>query len=396
MFKTLSIQTGLLSSLQIAARVLAFIFFILIARSVSPVDFGIITFFLALAILTTILSDIGLVQWYQRQHATSGKHVFNLLVKTRSWSLLFSLIVLSLLFLWRLFSPLWLLIPLLLILTTEAFTSISDAYYLSEKRAWILGLKQFSKSLIPLLLLSSGFWGITAQSVVWWVVIASILTWFWYFPWSVLKKSESSSVSVFTVLKETKVYAMLTGTSTLYSRGDSVLIQQLLGSAALGFYGLGYRFFEAAGIIPSTVSQILFHQAAKRHGITVTVLVPMVILMGTLGILTALLTGFALPELLPSLVSDSYNSAVLVIQVLSLALVLLFINAPLSAVIQSSNLVNRFLPWGMANTAFNLLINIILLPRYGVIAAAWAMVFTEFTGLVINVYFVVEKFRKHK
>ena len=45
------------------------------------------------------------------------------------------------------------------------------------------------------------------------------------------------------------------------------------------------------------------------------------------------------------------------------------------------------------NTSLNILLNIVFIPYYGLIAASWIMLFTEITGLFINLYFVNKIYR---
>ena len=88
------------------------------------------------------------------------------------------------------------------------------------------------------------------------------------------------------------------------------------------------------------------------------------------------------------LLGPEYSPAINVIRILAVVVVMFFINSPLSTVVQSSDLVSKFLPWGIFNTLLNLVVNLILIPIYGVLGAATAMLLTEITGLGINLYFV--------
>jgi len=60
----------------------------------------------------------------------------------------------------------------------------------------------------------------------------------------------------------------------------------------------------------------------------------------------------------------------------------------LSTVVQSSNYLKSFLPYGIINTVLNIILNLVLVTRYGIVSAAWVMLITEVTGLLINYYFI--------
>jgi O-antigen/teichoic acid export membrane protein len=61
--------------------------------------------------------------------------------------------------------------------------------------------------------------------------------------------------------------------------------------------------------------------------------------------------------------------------------------------VQSSKYVQNFLPFGIANTVGNLILNILVVPIYGIHGAAWVMAVTETTGLIINIYFAQKLYK---
>ena len=54
--------------------------------------------------------------------------------------------------------------------------------------------------------------------------------------------------------------------------------------------------------------------------------------------------------------------------------------------------VEKFLQFGIANTVLNVVLNVTFIPQFGLLAAAYVMLTTEITGLLINVYFVRKVF----
>lgn len=110
--------------------------------------------------------------------------------------------------------------------------------------------------------------------------------------------------------------------------------------------------------------------------------------MTACGIIVSLMLFFASGFLITDLLGPAYNAAILPLKIFCLVLLLFFINSPLATVVQSSDFVSKFLPWGIGNTIANIVLNIIFIPVYGITAAAWIMFLTELTGLFINIYFV--------
>jgi O-antigen/teichoic acid export membrane protein len=119
---------------------------------------------------------------------------------------------------------------------------------------------------------------------------------------------------------------------------------------------------------------------------------PQLIKMTSVMCLMGIVIGIALflfsRVLIVDILGQNYIAAISLLQIFSLVVVLFFTNAPLATVVQSSDLVRKFLPWGILNTILNLVLNFYFIPIYGVIAAAWIMLISETTGLLINLYFV--------
>ena len=177
-------------------------------------------------------------------------------------------------------------------------------------------------------------------------------------------------------------------TSFAYARGDQIVIQYLLNSAALGFYGGAYRYLETLSLLPAALSQNLFPLAAQKEGIRRHQLIKIVAVVAVIGGIISALLFFLSNFFIVSLMGQNYEPAVGVLQILSLVLFLFFLNAPLASVVQSSSFVQKFLPFGILNTIANVLLNIAAIPIYGIYGAAWVMVVTEISGLAINLGFV--------
>ena len=85
---------------------------------------------------------------------------------------------------------------------------------------------------------------------------------------------------------------------------------------------------------------------------------------------------------------SNYLGAVPVFMILGLSFVFFFPNALAGNIIQNSDKFKRFLPWAVANFLVALILCLILIPRYSIVGAAWAVVGGEIFGLIINNWFV--------
>jgi O-antigen/teichoic acid export membrane protein len=372
-----------------ANKVLGVVVFLLFARALAPQAFGQVVLFTTVVTMVTVLAEAGLGTWLQTQSAKSD-HLQTLkeLSSTRLVTFFISAILLAIVgWQFRAFSD---TVAGLLIVSLffEAFIALGDSYYLATHQVSKIALKNLSRVIMVLIGYVWAHSWLSAEVTMMIMTAAAGLTMAWYYPLRAFSLASFSAITKhFTNLKKAAPYSLLMVTSLTYARGDSLLVQYFAGSGALGLYGVAYRYLEGISLLPTAVFQILFPRAAQATRLAATQLRMITFTMGVLGLLTGTALFIAGPFLTSGLLGDSYAGAFPIIQVLSGVVVLFFLNAPLSAVVQSSSLVKKFLPFGIGNTVLNIGLNCMLIPMLGPIGAAWAMLSTEFTGFLINLYF---------
>ncbi len=362
---------------------------IILARMLMPEKFGLLVLFITFVQFTTALADFGLKQWYQtKAHLFNKSAIFRQALHARLLTYIVSLLALLLmLVIWKPFS----LISsgfLLLIIFPDGLLSLAEAYWLERRQSFKVGLRNPLVSLIiavgwALLQFTTDFDQLT---MLWF--LGSFSTLIWFFPWNEFVLSKFSLVEQIRTLSESSKYALLTTSAIVYSRGDQMIIQRFAGSAALGIYAAAYRFIDGINLLSNAVSMNVFPEAAKKGNIKLVQLIKLTLLMGALGIIVGLLLSLSSDLLVIGILGHSYIGTIPLLKIFSILIILFFINAPLSSVVQSSEVVKKFLPWGIGNTVINLILNLVLVPIYGIAGAAWIMVLTEGLGFLINLYFV--------
>jgi O-antigen/teichoic acid export membrane protein len=379
-------------------KAISIIVFIFVARDTNPEIFGKIIFFITVVQIATIFADFGLNQYYQKQSNFLNKRkLINRVLNARLASLFLSIILVFLILITS--QTLNLLISLLtvLLLLPEAALSIFDGFYLVKKQPSRIALKYISKiSLLAITYLIFRKF-IQADQLMSFVVVAwclnSFITAMWFIPWKIIKNWQISFKNSFNTLKKSSKYAVLTLTSFAYARGDQMVIEYRAGSAALGLYNISYRYLETLSLLPASLSQNLFHISGREKGISLKQLLKILFLMAFLGVLAGIGLFYGSDFLTSGILGEAYSGGSYLLKIFSLVLFLFFINSPLATVVQSSKLINKFLPWGVANTLLNIALNIILIPIYGFEVAAWVMLLTETTGLLINLGFVLKIYK---
>lgn len=375
---------------SLISKVFTTLAWIVLARGLTPEKYGQFTLFFTIVQTTTFAADFGLNQYYLKKAEGENKKVlFNKIIKVRTLTLFISILVVGLfLFTAKIFNPLINLI-LLATLIPMSYLSIIEGYFLEKKKSLRISFKLASIGLIFLLGYIFLRNNLTFDLTVIILFISILFTLGFFFPWREIDLNNIlTTPQSITILKHSSPYAMLILTSFLYNRGDSFIIAFFLGNAALGIYGLAYRFLESLSLFPTSLVQNLFPVSAKKAGITKSQINKIFAVMFLLGLFFAVGVFLLTPFLIGDLFPRDYLGAIPILRIFSLVILLFFINAPLATVVQSSKLVKLFLPYGIANTLLNIFLNILFIPVFGIIAAAWVMVVSEITGLIINLFFV--------
>lgn len=370
--------------------------FILFARVLLPELFGQFVLFITIIQLVTAFANMGLKPWFQTQAAQKDPGlVFEQALQARLLTLLVSfLFVLGYLLLVQPFS-LAVSIVLLLILIPEALSSLAESYWLQQHQSARVGFKTPLFFIIAsvIWMLSSMTTSLTTLSVIW--LLASIGTVIWFFPWknirlSSLRRQENT---LLLTLRQALPYAFITTAGLIYSRADQLIIQWFRGFSALGVYSTAYRLIDSINLLPQAIAENLFPEAAKQGSVTLRHLLKIELVLALVGIFIACSLYLVTPWVVPTLLGTEYLSAIPLINIFCVLLWLFFVNAPMASVVQSSPLVNRFLPFGIANTILNVVLNLLFVQNLGLAATAWIMVFSEVVGMGINIYFVRRHYR---
>ncbi|EKD23711.1 MAG: MatE family [uncultured bacterium] len=181
---------------------------------------------------------------------------------------------------------------------------------------------------------------------------------------------------------------------TMYARIDIVMLRFMDGFESVGWYGTAYRFidlaaiFSAALFMPSvfTTLSALYNQADKQKFVaffdkTVRILFSSGLII-TLGII------FFSPLVIAAFFPASFGPSALALRILILAqligsLSLLFNNI---LIIQHKEKIGLYVI--LFSAVFNVVLNLLLIPRYSLFGAAWATVIAEIVNLLVIQHFV--------
>lgn len=283
------------------------------------------------------------------------------------------------------------------------FSNISDAltalFYAHEKAEYpaaistVTTITRASLGVLALLL-GGGVIGLAAVSVVSNIAAVTILS--YLLLQKILRPFQNNDPGLRRYMLGESLPLMINHLlATLFFRIDVLILQPTWGDRAVGFYGAAYKYVDGINIIPSYFTLAIFPlmsryaQTARDSLARAYILSLRLLLMIALPV--AVGTPFIARELILILGGYQYlPDSMIALQLLIWFLPFSFINQVtqyvLIAIDQQRFLTRAFL----IGVAFNVGVNLLLIPRYGYQAAAITTIFSEW-ALLIPFYYSVRK-----
>jgi len=177
--------------------------------------------------------------------------------------------------------------------------------------------------------------------------------------------------------------------NTIYFRIGSVLLSIIKSPSEVGVYGVPMRMLEAVGIIPlyfmNAVLPVLTrslnrndgsHQKIIQYAFDFLVMGSMPIVTGTVVLAYPLTYLISSPEFMSNIKIGFYGSDI-VLQILIFALAFSFINSLFGFIIVADNRQIKLLTRNAIGAALTIVLDLLLIPQFGVRGAAFSNVVTE-------------------
>ena len=165
----------------------------------------------------------------------------------------------------------------------------------------------------------------------------------------------------------------------VYFRADSVIITLTRPTAEVGMYGLAYKIFEVILVFPSFFMNAVYPFMIQKTRNLKKIFQQSALFLFLVSALLSLIFWFAAP--LVSLINIDFVPSVSALRVLSLGLPFFFVtSATMWAIIAVKKQTALAVIYGVS-MIINIVGNILLVPQYGYMAAAWLTVGCE--GLVL-------------
>lgn len=194
------------------------------------------------------------------------------------------------------------------------------------------------------------------------------------------------------LLKEAIPLALMLFFSNVYFKIDQLMLGWIRSDTELGWYSAAYRIFEVAALVPSILMLIALPLFSRLQKDSKEKLVPageqILAMLCTSAIAVAVLITLGAPSIITLFGRDFGADSSLALTVLIWTAVPIFCNFVLTTVLiaigKQINLVYGF----TFGAAVNIVLNLLMIPRWGYLGAAVSTVFTELLLLVLVSIFV--------
>jgi O-antigen/teichoic acid export membrane protein len=172
----------------------------------------------------------------------------------------------------------------------------------------------------------------------------------------------------------------------LYFRLDLVLLSILKGEDDVAVYGLAYRVLEGLMVLPAYFMLALFPEIARLTGQRERV---DAIVRAALSVMEALALPLVLvfavfaDDVIRVIADQDFADAAWVLRILTLALGVSYLNGVYGNALPALGRQNQLFRWSLVVLACNLVVNVALIPPFGVIGAAVAVVLSELVGFAV-------------
>jgi O-antigen/teichoic acid export membrane protein len=180
-----------------------------------------------------------------------------------------------------------------------------------------------------------------------------------------------------------------------YARIDQVIVFEQAGSQAAGYYGAVYRVLEQAHFIPVSVLTTLapiitaLYVADRARMLRVLTLAAEFLAIGSLGALG--FAAVAAEPLMRLFFGEEFVPAAPALPVLGGAFVFICYGYLTGNMLLILGIQKRQIVVGLAGLVVNVVGNLILVPRYGFLGAAWMTLVTEVVVVGTGGYYVVRQ-----
>ena len=403
-------NTTVLLISQIISYILAFFYTIYTARYLGASGFGIISFALALGAILSIFTELGLstltVREVSRDKSLANKYIGNtiaLKIILSSITLVSMVLVVTLLHYPPQIAALIYLITISFVV--GAFTSIFYSVFQAYEKMEYQSIGQIINSIIMfsgILLIINYQLSIVNFGRIY--LIASVISliygiiicmWKFILPrieidlnlWKFVLSKVEIDLNLWKFLIIEAIPLTISSVFLLIAfRVDTILLQIINGNVAVGLYNAAYSLMTALMFVPLVYVSAIFPMLSRLNVSSKELLKisyeRSVKYLVILGLPIAVGTTLLANPIILIIYKSGFSQSIVALQILIWSIPIIFVNYILGTDINSINKQRDIVKTAFVAMLLNIVLNLLLLPKYGLIAACFITVLTELTCFI--------------
>ncbi|EKQ52024.1 MAG: membrane protein involved in the export of O-antigen and teichoic acid [Methanobacterium sp. Maddingley MBC34] len=394
-------NTTLLFISQLIVSALSFLSILYTARYLGAAGFGILSFALSFSYIFFVIADLGLntltVREVARNKSLTMKYLGNvLLIKILLIFLTWGLVIL---FVNLLGYPQETMIVIYYVSSSVILTSFFGIFYSifqAYEKMEYQSLGQILNSILMfvgvIIAINFGF-DIIGFSILYLVSSVIVLAYnlvicLWKFS---IPKIEYDKEFWKVTVKESLPYGLTAISVALYTYIDCVMLSLIQSNEVLGWYNAAYRLVLFLVFVPITINIAVFPSMSKFHISSPDSLKKMnekyFKFMIILGIPVGIATTFLANKIILVVFGSEFIPSILTLQILIWTIVFTFAGAAFVRLLEATNKQLILTKITGISVVVNVLLNLVLIPKYSLIGASIVAVLTEIilVGMVFRV-----------
>ena len=172
---------------------------------------------------------------------------------------------------------------------------------------------------------------------------------------------------------------------------------ELSNTESVAIYSLAYKVFEVLLVLPTffmnSVYPVLVLDMEKGESILKKTFSKVIHFSLFSGVLVGLLGIIFAPLAIRILGGEGFNQSIDVLKILSGGIFIFYLTSPISWLIMTLGY-QKYLPWiYFVSFSFNMILNLIFIPKYSFYGASWITIASEFIVLILLLIFARKSWR---
>lgn len=191
-----------------------------------------------------------------------------------------------------------------------------------------------------------------------------------------------------TIVRESWPAAAILILNAVYFRIDTVMLSLWRPAVEVGLYSLAYRIIESALFLPAMFGGLLLPHLSKQTGVPRSLLEEALTATAWVGAGVALVLALLARPIIIALSGLPFVGAASLLAILCLALFAMFFGNLFGFTLVARGKQRALMRLYLGLVIFNIFGNLLFIPRYGAVAAAWTTVATEIIAATVAGFLV--------